>query len=419
MTRVLNIVILLAVVIALGGWALGLAGNIEIRAGEYWIGVSLTVAVILGGIAFVAFHLLLRLYGWMLGTPDRRKLRVALDNRAMAEIAVTRAMVALAAGQPGTARAELSEARRLGGETAPLLAMEAEAARADGDEAAVTAAYEALTKRDDAKFLGLQGLMEQARARGDAQSQARLAAEAAKVEPRAQSLRLEQADAALRRQDWREALALAPDDAPLAPLSLAAARDSETAAEARAFERQAFRADPGFAPAAVALAARLGGDVGQSVLRQGWEAGPHPSIATAWIGRKTDPTDRLHLVDELTRTHVAHPESRALRALVAIQAGQLVRARQDLMAWEAAGQLDRRWYQLMAALEQSEQGQDFPREASEAWDRRAEAAPPPPAWVCGACGAQHADWAPQCSACGTAGQITWTTPAEPAAPTPT
>jgi len=419
MTRVLNIVILLAVVIAVTGWAFGLAGNIEIRAGEYWIGVSLTVAVILAGIVFVAFHLLLRLYAWMLGTPDRRKLRVALDNRAMAEIAVTRAMVALAADQPGTARAELNEARRLGGETAPLLAMEAQAARADGDDAAVTAAYEALARRDDAKFLGLQGLMEQARMRGDGAAQARLAAEAAKVEPRAQSLRLEQADAALRRQDWREALALAPADAPQAPLALAAARDSETAAEARGFERQAFRADPGFAPAAVAFAARVGGDVGQSVLRQAWEAGPHPSIATAWIGAETDPDARLRLVDDLTRTHVAHPESRALRALVAIQAGQLVRARQDLIAWEAAGQLDRRWYQLMAALEQSEQGHNFSREAAETWDRRAEAAPPPPAWVCGACGAQHAEWAPQCSACGAAGQIAWTTPTQPAVATPT
>jgi HemY protein len=415
MSRVLNIVILLAVVLALGAWALGLTGNIEIRAGEYWIGASLTVAVMLAGIAFVAFHLLLRLYSWMLRTPERRKMRVALDNGAMAEIAVTRAMVALAAGLPSTARAELNEARRLAGETAPLLAMEAEAARADGDDAAVTAAYEALARRDDARFLGLQGLMEQARARGDADAQARLAAEAAKAEPRAQSLRLEQASAALGRQDWREALALAPDGVPQAPLALAAALDAETAAEARGFERQAFRADPGFAPAAVALAVRLGGDAGQSVLRQGWEAGPNPMIATAWIGSVSDPAERLHLVDELTRTHVAHPESRALRALVAIQAGELVRARQDLMAWEDAGELDRRWYQLMEALEQGEQGLHFSREAAQAWQRRAQAAPLPPAWICGACGAQHAQWAPQCSACGTGGKIGWTTPGPMAA----
>jgi HemY protein len=413
--RILNYAILFAVVIALVGWAFGLNGQIEIAAGEYWIGVSLTVALLLLGAGFVLFHLGLRLYSWLLGAPERRKLRVALDNRTLAEIAVTRAMVALAAGQPATARAELSEARRLAGETAPLLAMEAEAARAQGDEAGVTAAYQALAAREDAKFLGLQGLMEQAKARGDAGAQERLAREAAKAEPRARTLRLEQGEAALRRQDWREALALAPDDAPIASLALAAARDAETVAEARAFERQAFQADPGFAPAALALAARLGGDAGLSVLRQGWEAGPHPAIASAWIGPEVDPAGRLRLVDELTRTHVAHPESRALRALVALGAGQTIRARQDLVAWELAAAaggetLDRRWHQLMAALERAEQGEGFSDDAQREWDRRAQDAPPPSAWVCDACGAIHPGWEPSCSACGTAGRINWRRP---------
>lgn len=410
MARILNYVILIAVVVAVVAWALGLSGQIEIAAGEYWIGVSLPVAVLLLLGVFVLFHLGLRLYSWMLRTPERRKLRVDLDNRAMAEIAVTRAMVALAAGQPATARAELAEAKRLAGESAPLLAMEAEAARAQGDEAGVTAAYEALAARSDAKFLGLQGLMEQAKARGDAEAQERLAREAAKAEPRAQSLRLEQGEAAMRRQDWREALALAPDDAPIAPLALAAARDADSATEARDFERQAFQADPGFAPAALALATRLGGDAGLSVLRQSWEAAPHPAIASAWIGPETDPAGRLRLVDDLTRTHVAHPESRALRALVALGAGQTVRARQDLVAWEQSGDLDRRWYHLMAALERSEQGAGFREEAQREWDRRAQEAPPPPAWVCEACGHIHPNWEPACSACGTVGRIVWRRP---------
>jgi len=410
MARILNYAVLLAVVIALVGWAVGLNGQIEIAAGEYWIGASLTTFLLLLGLCFVLFHLGLRLYSWLLRTPERRKLRVALDNRAMAEISVTRAMVALAAGQPATARAELAEAKRLAGETAPLLAMEAEAARAEGDEAGVTAAYQALAARPDAKFLGLQGLMEQARARGDAEAQARLAREAAKAEPRAESLRLEQGEEAIRRQDWREALALAPEGAPIAPLALAAARDAETAAEARVYERQAFQADPGFAPAALALAARLGGDAGLAILRQSWEAAPHPAIASAWIGAETDPAARLRLVDELTRTHVAHPESRALRALVALGAGQTVRARQDLLAWEQSGDLDRRWYQLMAALERAEQGAAFPEERLHEWDRRAQEAPPAPAWVCEACGAIHPNWEPSCSGCGTVGRIVWKRP---------
>ena len=407
MTRILNIAVALAVGIALLAWAFGLSGTVEIQAGDIWVGVPLTNAVILLGLGFLLAHAVLRLYAWMLAAPERRRLRVALDNRALAEVAVTRAMVALAAGQPQAARSELAEARRLNGETAPLLAMEAEAARAAGDEAAARAAYEALAAREDGKFLGLKGLMQQAQARGDAEAVAQLAREAARAEPRAGMLRLTEGAAALRRHDWREALALAPPGTPLAPLALAASRQADSPAEARALERQAFQADPGFAPAALALSRRLGGEAGRAVLRQAWERAPHPSLAAAWVGDATDPATRLRLIDELSRVHVGHPESRALRAGASLAAGQARRARQDLEAWEIAGSLDSRWYHLMATLERAEQGANFPEEDGWEWERQAAAAPPPPAWRCGACGAVHADWEPACPACGAVGEVRW------------
>jgi HemY protein len=182
MGPLINAAIAIAVALAFGAWVFGLTGYVEIRTGEYWIGLSLAAAVGLGAVGFVLFHLVLRLYGWFVTAPERRKLRVALDERAMAELAMTRALVALAAGEAGKAREEAARARRFAGDTPLALHLEAEAARAAGDEAAATRAYEALAAQPESRFLGLDGLRRLAEAKGDAEAAARLSHEAVAAE---------------------------------------------------------------------------------------------------------------------------------------------------------------------------------------------------------------------------------------------
>jgi HemY protein len=182
MRTLINAAIAIAVAVAFGAWVFGLTGYVEIRTGEYWIGLSLAAAAGLAAVAFVLFHLGLRLYAWLVAAPERRKLRVALDERAAAELAMTRALVALAAGEAGKAREEAARARRHAGDSALALHLEAEAARAAGDEAAARRAYEALAAKPESRFLGLDGLRRLAEARGDAVAVARLSGEAAAAE---------------------------------------------------------------------------------------------------------------------------------------------------------------------------------------------------------------------------------------------
>lgn len=182
MGTLINAAIAIAVAVAFGAWVFGLTGYVEIRTGEYWIGLSLAAAVGLAAIGFVLFHLGLRLYGWFVTAPERRKLRVALDERAMAELAMTRALVALAAGEAGKAREEAARARRHAGDSPLALHLEAEAARAAGDEATATRAYQALAAKPESRFLGLEGLRRLAEAKGDAEAAARLSDEAAAAE---------------------------------------------------------------------------------------------------------------------------------------------------------------------------------------------------------------------------------------------
>lgn len=392
-------------------WLAELGGSVEIRHGDLWIGLPLAAAILALATGFLLLHGLLRVWAWLLAWPDRRRLRLERQNRAVGDLVLTRALVALAAGRTEAARLEVTRARRLAGDTPQLLLLAAEAARAEGDEPAATLAFEALAALPDARFLGLRGLLRQAEARGDWDAAREIAAEAQGAEPAAEWLRAERSEVARRRQDWGEALALSNADGPRAALSLAAALQEKDPVRAAEFERQAFLAEPGFTPGVLAHALRLvdSGNLrrARGVLQQGWNAAPHPGIADALLAQETDRIRRVRLVDELTRQTIAHPEARLLRARVALDAGLTGRARHELTLWRETGQADRRCYALLGEVERAEHGPDAAREREAGWLRELAEAPVEPVWRCGHCGTEHSEWKPLCGACGTAGAITW------------
>jgi HemY protein len=411
MRSVIKFLVVLALVFAVVLWLSGLGGQVEIRQGEWWIGISLPAAIVLAVAVFLALHVLLRIVAWLRGWPERRRVQRRLNDRALAEIALTRALVALAAGRPEAARIEVMRARNLAGATPQLLLLEAESARSLGDEEGATKAFEELAGRADSRFLGLRGLLRQAETREDWDTARQIAADAQAVEPKAEWLRAERSEVALRRKDWGEALALSNAEAPRASLTLAAAEQEPDPVRARELERQAFMADPRFSPAVLAHAKRLAeaGSPrrGRSVLQQGWDAAPHPDIASAFLAAEQDRIRRVKLADELTHRTQDHPESRLVRARVSLDAGLTGRARQELTALRDSGQADRRCYDLLVELERAEHSPDAAREKEAAWLREAAEAPVEPVWRCGHCGTEHRTWKPLCEACNTAGAIGW------------
>jgi HemY protein len=343
-------------------WATGLDGQVEFHLGDHWVHMNVSVLLVAAGLLFIAFHLLVRLWGWVVAMPERRQLRVALDNQLLGEAAKAKAVLALFAGETEAAREEIDRARRLLGETPTVLALAAQAARAAGDEAGHAAARAALARNPDARLTGVG-------------------------------------------QD-HPAAALPAD----APGLLAQARGLADPAAAAA-ERRALAADPGFAPAALAVAARLAA-AGQAAraretLAAAWARCPDPALGAAYLEGVAEAGERLRLVDDLTRTTVAQAESRVLRARAALDAGDLHRARFELEAWEGTSP-DRRWCWLMEALERAERGEAFSEDTARYWRDRAENEPPAPAWVCGACGSTREGWEPTCGSCGTPGQVAWT-----------
>ena len=159
---------------------------------------------------------------------------------------MTRALVALAAGDQGEAPRQANRARRLLGDTPQTLLLAAEASRLAGNDAGAADLFKLLAGRDDAAFLGLRGLFRQALAREDWSAATALARQAAAANPGGAWLREERTQLAMRTGDWRQALALAGPGAPRAAYATAAADVETDPDEGTRLARQAWKEHPGF-----------------------------------------------------------------------------------------------------------------------------------------------------------------------------
>ena len=417
MARAIWVLLLLGIGTAAAMWLAELGGTVEIKVGDAWVGTSFPIALLIVCVAFLVLHGILSLIGALRRWPGRARNSRAWRRQHDGDAALTRALVALSAGTAEAARLEVRKARKLLGDTPQTLLLAAEAERISGHDEAAAAVFRQLAERDDARFIGLRGLLRQAMARGDWDAALALAREAELVQPGASWLREERAQLALQTRNWREALSLAPAEAPRAPLALAAAGQERDAAKAAELERQAFQADASFAPAAIAHARRLRGEGSprraKGVLEDAWAASPHPDIAEPYLAEDSEPLARVKAVEMLIRRNPTAAESRLLLARVSLAAGLTGRARGALEAVVKSGEADRRAYLLLAELEEAEHGETAESRAAQArWLRDAAGARPEPRWRCGNCGTEHRRWAPVCEACDTAGRIAWT--AEPA-----
>lgn len=412
MRKAITTLLVLAALVGLTLWLASLGGSVEIRVGETYVGLAFPVALLVLMLAFGLGWAALGGWGAVRRWPFRRAVRRAEKRRAQGEQVLTRALVALAAGNADAARLEVRRARLLLGETPNLLLLSAEAERLAGREDAAAQEFRALAQRQEARFLGLRGLLRQAMQRQDWDGALTLARDAEAAFPGAAWLREERALLAVRTNNWREALALAPPDAPRADLALAAARQEAEPSRALELERQAFEDDPAFAPAALAYAARLRAEGSprraRSVLERAWAASPHPELAAPWLEQEPDPLLRVKRAEELVHPNPTHPESRLLLARVALDAGLTGRARGELEALVREAAPDKRAYLLLAELEEAEQGDGATGRAAQGrWLREAAHALPEPAWRCARCGAPAGEWRPVCATCGTAGEIKW------------
>ncbi|HEY0182007.1 MAG TPA: heme biosynthesis HemY N-terminal domain-containing protein [Rhodopila sp.] len=412
MLRVILFLVAGCVILGIAWLLAGVPGHVAATVGAYTLETSAPVAILLLVALLILVLVVLRILRGLVavprtGTAWRRRYRLALGERA-----VTRVLIALAAGEQGAARKEARRARNFLGDTPQTLLLVAEAGRLSGREDEAEAAYRALAKQKDARFLGLRGLLRQAVDRHDWPEALVIAKQAEAAHPGTVWLRQQRAELALRTENWAEALELIGPD-PRRPTYYVAAADAEPdQARALSYARQAWKQDPAFPPAVIAYASRLrtaGQEKrAQSCIAEAWKRAPHPDLATFALALEPDKLARVQAAKRLIAGNPAHPESRLLLARVALDAGLTGEARHQIELAESEGIKQRRLCLLLAEVEEQERGDtEAGRGAQREALRRAATAEPDPHWQCTACHTDHTAWHPKCDTCGSVGTIQW------------
>lgn len=412
MLRVIGILIAAAIVLAIA-WALaGLPGTVSAEIGGYAYEARASVTALGLLVLFLVLYLVVRLVGVLLASPRTTRRWRLERRRRQGELAITRTLLALGAGEPGGARREAARSRKLLGDTPQTLLLAAEAGRLAGQEGEAEAAYKVLTENPQASFLGLQGLLRQAIARQDWTEAAALARQAEQAHPGAAWLRGERRVLATRTGAWSEALALTDADQPKAALAAAAADAEPDAARALRLAKQAWDEDPALTPAALAYGRRLRqmgrSDRALDVMRRTWARAPHPDLAAFVWEPLPAALDRVYEAKRLAQENPDHPESHLAVARASLEAGLTGEARRHAELARDAGFDQRRLWTLLADIAAAEGDDEQHRTAQRDALRRAANAPPDPVWRCEACGNQLAAWRPACPACGTPGRVAWT-----------
>ena len=408
MRRILYVLVAGVVTIAIAWWLAGLPGRVTVTFGITTLEMATPVAVLV----FAVLYLVFRLLAGLLRLPHIAARWDAARDRNRGDIAVTRALLALAAGEKADARREASRARRLLGDTPQTLLLAAEAGRLAGRDDEAETAFRRLTERQDAAFLGFRGLLRQALARQDWTEAAALARQAEAAHPGAAWLRDQRARLAIQAGHWSEALALAETEPARAALAAAAAQAEPDKAEGLKLARLAWKADASLAPAALAYATRLRADGRESraqvVIRHTWTLAPHPDLAAFALAPTTDRLARTKAAQRLAGANPDHAESRLLLARTALEAGLVGEARHQATLARASGLNQRRFWLLQADIEAADGGDgDTSRVAQREALRHAAEADADPEWCCDACHTPHAGWYPACTACGVAGSLRW------------
>lgn len=421
--------ILFAVVAAIAAGAAWLADHPG-RVSLLWQGwrIETSAAVLMVAVALVAVAVALVYRFWLALRRSPRAVAEAWRERSRRKgyQALSKGMVAVAAGDAGEAARQERRASGLLEDPPLTLLLSAQTAQLNGDEDAASRFFRRMLDNKETEFLGVRGLMAQAMGRGDEAEALELARRAWRLQPKSAWV-AEQLFGLLRRAgQWAEADAVLDGarrrkllDGGIAERRQWVVRHQAalqaTPDDAVKRARKVHDANPAFVPGALALARLLLAADKRSkaarVIERAWAAGPHPDLLVPYwqATRAEDALARMRAAEALAARNPDHVESHVAVATQAVGAGLWGEARRHVsVALDAQGaRAEARLYRLMATIEEGENGDGA---TAREWLMRASLADPDPAWVCRDCGHAASTWSAACDHCGGFDTLAWSSP---------
>jgi len=424
----IRVVLFLAVVgvLAVGlTWLADHPGEVAIT----WQGLQIETSVMVLVLAVVSAAMGVMMLAWVLASvwraPKRARHALGQRRRRAGRQAITQGLVALGAGDARAAAKHAKRAQRIAGEEPLSLLLRAQSAQMLGDRGGAESAFRSMVERTETRLLGLHGLYIEARRRADAAAARHFAEQAVKAAPAVPWAGQAVLEFRCAEADWEGALAILDAnwrhgfiDKPIyerhgAVLLTARARalEENDPGVAKLLAVEATRLAPDLVPAA-ALAGRLLGEAGETrwagkILQAAWRANPHPHLAEAYADLRPGESarDRLARVRALVREPPGHLEGNLALARAALDARELVLARQSLEPLLLTP--TQRVATLMAELEELQHG-DVGR--AREWMARALRAGRDPAWT--ADGFVSERWLPVSPVTGRIDAFEWKVPLE-------
>lgn len=413
-------------------WLAGQEGSVQINWSDYKIVFPhigyfvMALAVLLVGAIMVY-----RIIDGFVRLPATYQRYRRFMNQKKGFRALTRGLVAVAAGDKKAAAQQSARARKLlpQDEGLPLL-LQAQAERLQGNEKEAQQSFAALTQNKDAAFLGVRGLLLAALETRNHSKALELARQALGMHPQQSWILKIVYDLEIRERHWKEALALlsrlrkagamsaenAIHDSTAIYLARAEGeRNNGDAAKAQQSFRQAFRQSPEFAPAALALAkfykAQNKPKRACGIIERAWKISPHPDLVRLWeellpAAKSGKSLERYSWAKRLAALNPTHPESDILVGRAAMQESLWGEAREHFRHADQ-GDSSARLYWLWATMEKRA---GSPGSVVQALQEKASSFPPDPCWVCRETGRIYEQWTPVAEPHGSFNSIHWAQP---------
>ncbi len=340
--------------------------------------------------------------------------------------ALSRGMIAAAAGDTQTARKLTRESGKLLKEEPLVSLLDAQTALLEDNRKVAQEKFTHMLEEPETRLLGLRGLYIEAERQNEKEAAAHYAERAMELAPEAawagtallrhqsNSNDWEGALKTLEINRWSNKLSKAQNNRLKAVLQTARAMklEDQEPDQAKTLALSAHKLAPELVPAAV-IAARISSRLGDykrasKLLEATWKLEPHPEIADAYVHVRSGDSaaDRLKRAKLLASKRTNHMEGQFAIADAAIDAKDWKEARAALAAILRNSPTERACL-LMADIEEAEHGD---RGRMRDWLSRAVRAPRDPAWTADGYVTEH--WAPISPISGKLDAFEWKVPVE-------